>query len=202
MAERWRRAALIASLLLGALPAPAAADWYFTPFLGNAFHGTTTFIDLEHLGEPRRKLTLGGSAALIVGIIGVEADYAFVPGFFRNEDAALLVLNSHIQTVTGNVILTAPLSLTRESLRPYLVAGVGWMDVGFEYLEQPFLNVDENLTAFNLGIGAIGMLGNRIGVRFDLRHFTNLDRDTPTGTTFGSARVKFWRGTIGLTMRY
>lgn len=200
MAERWRRAALLAAVLLAAAPAPAAADWYFTPFVGNDFRATTTFTDLEYLGEPRRKLTIGGSAALILGIIGAEVDYAFVPRFFQDDDPEVLILNSHVQTVTANVIVTAPLALTRESLRPYVVAGIGWMDVYSQPLRVPLL-VDEDLLAFDIGVGAIGMFGNRTGLRFDLRRFTHLEGDTPAGTTIGTD-VSFWRGTIGFTLRY
>jgi hypothetical protein len=193
---------LLTCVLACALPSAASADWYFTPYVGNAFRGTTTFVDLEYLGEPRRKVTFGGSAALIVGVLGVEVDYAWVPRFFQDPDPEVIVVDSHVQTIVGNVLLAAPLSLTRESLRPYAVMGIGAMDTYAEYYREPSLLVDDTLTAFNVGAGAIGMLGTRTGVRFDLRRFTNLDRDTPSGTTFGPARVHFWRGTVGVVFRY
>jgi hypothetical protein len=204
LAERRIRATLLACLLLSCAPAPAAADWYFTPFIGYDFGASTTLVDLEYNGDSRTKVTFGGSAALLVGIFGVEADYAYVPGFFENPEPlnGALLLDSHVQTLTGNFILAAPLSLTRESLRPYVVVGVGWMDAVAQDIRDE-LPVDSNLTAFNVGGGAIGMLGTRTGLRFDLRRFTNLDRDTPTGNTLGgSARLSFWRATVGLTFRY
>jgi hypothetical protein len=203
LAERGVRTALLAALLLSFAPPPAAADWYFTPYLGYDFRASTTLIgDLEHNGANRTKMTLGVSGAWIDGIFGVEADYAHVPRFFENPDARRLLLNSHVQTLTGNFMLVAPLALTRESLRPYLVVGAGWMDAAAEDLQHTF-PVDTNMTAFSVGGGAIGMLGNFTGVRFDLRRFTNLDRDTPSGNALaGSARLSFWRATVGLTLRY
>jgi opacity protein-like surface antigen len=191
----------VACVLTCAAPSSAAADWYVTPFIGNAFRGTTTFVD-EYSGKARRKMTVGGSASLIVGVFGVEVDYAWVPRFFQDPDPEVIIVNSRVQTLTGNVIVAAPLSLTRESLRPYAVMGVGTMAAHVEYFRDLLPRVDDNLTAFAVGGGVIGMLGNRTGVRFDVRRFTNLDRDTPSGTTFGPARLHYWRGTVGLTLRY
>jgi hypothetical protein len=212
LAERWRRAALIAGVLLCAVPSRAAADWYFTPFVGWDINASTTLVDWEYGGRSRTKLTFGGSVLLLTGILGVEADYAVVPGFFENPacdgrrestDCSTLlavITSGHVQTLTGNVIVAAPLALTRESLRPYVVAGVGWMDVVARSIAD-FVPVDTDMVAFNVGAGAIGMLGNRSGLRFEVRRFTNLDRDT-SGASFGRARLGFWRATVGVTLRY
>lgn len=216
MGKRVGRVTLVALALLGVSPATAAADWYFTPFIGADLRASTTLVDLEYGGRNRTKVTFGGSAALLVGMFGIEADYAFVPRFFQNPvcreqprdparcvaEGLPIITDSHVQTLTGNVILAAPLALTRESLRPYLVAGIGWMDARSQDITNQF-NIDANLTAFNVGGGAIGMFGSRTGLRFDLRRFTNLDRDVPSGQSIGGpARLHFWRGTVGLTLRY
>jgi hypothetical protein len=200
--------------MLSTLPGTAGADWYFTPFIGPDFKAITTIVDLEYSGRDRTKVTFGGSAVLLRGILGFELDYAYVPRFFRNPACrerpvnvkncvaeGPVVTDNHVQTLTGNVIVAAPLSLTQESLRPYVVAGVGWMDVLVNDQVQ-FTPVDKNLTAFNVGVGAIGMLGNRLGLRFDLRRFTNLDREIASGTSFGTARLHFWRATVGVTLHY
>lgn len=200
------------------MPAAAEADWYFTPFYGWDFKGTTTLVDFEYGGRNRSKPTFGGSVLVITGIVGVEADYAFVPGFFQNPDCGSrpvrtdlcpseepVVSASHVQTFTGSVVLAAPLSLTRESLRPYVVAGLGWMDASSAFTPAAvgdLFSFDRNLVGLNLGVGAIGMLGNRAGLRFDLRRFSNIDRSVPSGTELASARLKLWRATVGVTLRY
>jgi hypothetical protein len=203
---------LLAVAILSTLPPTAAADWYFTPFIGPDFKASTTIVDLEYGSRNRTKVTFGGSAALLLGVFGVEVDYAYVPRFFKNPEcqgfatgstcaAGLpLITDNHVQTLTGNVIVAAPLSLTQESLRPYVVAGLGWMDVLVDDLGG-ITPVDKNLTAFNIGGGAIGMLGARTGLRFDVRRFTNVDRETASGLSFGSARLHFWRATVGVTIR-
>lgn len=204
-ASSARRAGLAGSLaivLLFLAPVPAAADWYFTPFIGIKFGGSTTLASPLVQIEVARKAALGGSVALISnGLLGVEADYGFYPGLFVQADDELVVASNRAQTLTGSVLLAAPLGLTRESLRPYLVGGVGWMSViGSD--EFVFFPVDEDFIALNLGVGAIGMLGDRFGLRFDVRHFSNLDRDEPSDGSSESPRLKFWRGTVGVTLRY
>jgi len=205
LANRWAQAAL-AACLLACTPARVAADWYFTPFFGWDLAGNTTLADFQYQEANRTKVTFGGSAALLIGIIGVEVDYAFVPQFFQNPDPLISnapppppVLGSHVQTLTGNVILAAPLAWTQESLRPYVVGGLGWMEA---VANDPFVPVDCNMTAFNVGGGAIGMLGNRAGLRFDLRRFRGVGRTVASCGGVGSPRVNFWRATVGVTLRY
>ena len=207
MADRTAGAVVLA-VVLTSVPAPASADWYFTPFIGYDFGATTTLADFDYRGASRTKPTFGGAAMLMGGIFGVEAEYAFIPRFFQSPtppEGRPTILESHVQTLTGNFVLAAPLSLTQESLRPYIVAGIGWMDAAAKPVDPrlvPDFSVDSNLTALNLGVGAIGMLGNRTGLRFDFRRFTNIDRDEPSGVSFGSPRLSFWRLTVGFTLRY
>jgi hypothetical protein len=208
LANCWGRAAL-ATCLLASTPAHAAADWYFTPFFGWDFAANTTVIDLQYIGANRTKVTFGGSAALTFGIIGVEADYAFIPQFFLNPDPEpgpiLLppVLGSHVQTITGNVLLLAPLTWTRESLRPYLVGGLGWMDASASYAAvTESVPVNCNLTALDVGGGAIGLLSERAGLRFDFRRFRGIGPTSPSCLSVSSPRVNFWRATVGVTLRY
>lgn len=214
MAERLRFIALLTVLLLCAAPRIAGAEWYFTPFVGPAFRGTTTFLDPEYGGRHRAKVTFGGSATVLKGVVGAEADYSFLLGFFQNPacdgsppggscpSLGPLVTQSRLQTLTGNVLVAAPLSVTRESLRPYLVSGIGLLDVAVDDI-RGVLPINTTLTVFNIGGGAIGMFGTRTGLRFDLRRFSSINRDVPSGTSIGGpARLHFWRATIGLTVRY
>jgi hypothetical protein len=193
------------------MPAPAAADWYFTPFVGWDVASNTTLADLEYIGANRTKMTFGGSAMLLIGIVGVEVDYAYVPRFSQNPDPEPgplasnppirppTLISSHVQTLTGNVIVAAPLAWTRESLRPYLVGGIGWLE---SVATDTTFPVSCNLTAVNLGGGAVGMLGNRAGLRFDLRRFRGIGRPSSSCPSVSSPRVNLWRATVGVTLRY
>ncbi len=195
-----RRLAVALLLLLGSPPATAHADWLITPFLGSAFGAETGFLVFEE-GLVRR-LTLGTSVAVLSGgIFGLEAEVGHTPRFFEGDDPLGLVLSSRVTTVSGSVIVTAPLAMTRESLRPYLVMGIGLMQARSTHAAG-VLPLDENLLAVNVGVGATGFFTDRTGLRFDLRHFKGLGPvDTPTARA-GASRLSFWRATAGVTLRY
>ena len=57
------------------------------------------------------------------------------------------------------------------------------------------------MPAFKTGFGALGLLTNNVGVRFDFRHvgsFTNDDGSLATG----GRRISYTRATIGLVLRF
>ena len=192
------RAVLYLLVLLA--PSPAAADWLITPFVGSAFGGETNYIDLEQ-GAGKTKLTLGGSVALLgSGILGLEADFGYAPHFFERDTRAVLVTHSNVTTLSGNLIAAVPVAVTRESLRPYVSAGVGAMHVKIEDVLAVF-PVSSTLTALNMGGGAIGLLTPRTGLRFDVRQFRSITGDQVTGR-LDTARLRFWRATVGVTFRY
>ena len=195
-----RRLAVAFLLLLWTPPAEAHAEWLITPFLGSSFAGETTFLVFE--GGTGRKLTLGVSLShLGDGILGIEAEVGHTPRFFEGNSPLGLVLNSRVTTVTGSVIIAAPLALTRESLRPYLVGGLGLMQARSKNVAGLF-PVEEDLFGLSLGAGAIGFVTDRTGLRFDLRHFKAIaGADSPLARP-GASRLSFWRATAGVTIRY
>ena len=69
---------------------------------------------------------------------------------------------SNAITLTGNVIASLPLSVTRDSLRPYFTAGVGVLHAGGDDLANT-TDIDRNLLAVSVGGGAIGFLNARAG---------------------------------------
>jgi hypothetical protein len=199
--NRWRvRLVLVVSALL-TLPRDTAADWLIVPHVGAVFGGDTTIVDLDH-GANSKKFTFGGSIAWLTdGIVGLEGDVGQTPHFFERGTGSALVLDSAVTTATGGVIVTVPLSVTRESLRPYLVGGVGLMHARSSDVVGLF-SFNSRLLAMSLGGGAIGLITPRTGLRFDLRQFRSLSGDATATTTSGTTRLSFWRATAGLVVRY
>jgi len=187
--------------LIAWLPPPAAsADWLFTPWVGLKFAGQTNFIDLEQsAGET--KLTLGGSGGLLsAGLLGVEADFGYSPRFFERTNDQ--IVRSNVTTFMGNIVVAAPLRLTRDSLRPYVVGGLGLLHAKIDDAED-FADCDSNLLGLSVGGGAIGPLTDRTSLRFELRHIRNLTEDeTCEFEQVGRTRLSFWRVAIGVTLRY
>lgn len=195
---RWLFALLGAVAASG--PPAVAADWLLVPHTGLKFGGTTTLVDLER-AAPEKKTPLGVAVAWLgAGVIGAELDVTLIPDYFDRENADL-VTGSAVRTVMGSVVLAAPLRLTRESLRPYVVGGVGLLHSQSEDLAGLF-TFKSDVWGMNVGGGAIGFLSDGFGVRFDLRYYRNLSEETQPGVVFGSTTLTFWRASVGLVFRY
>lgn len=195
------RTAVLLSLLACLWPARASADWYLMPFIGVTFGGETNFVDLEQAAGATKRVYGGSVGVLGAGVVGLEIDFGYSPGFFEREDGSRLIVASRVTTLMGNVIIAAPLRWTRESLRPYFVAGLGLMRPRIDDVLDVF-EVKSNLLGLDLGGGVIGFFTERTGVRFDLRHFRNLsEEDAGGGLGFGATHLSFWRASAGVVLR-
>ena len=197
-----RRAGLILGLLLFALPSTARADFFVVPFAGVKFGGSTSIVDLE-LAAGKAKLVLGVAALKIgSGILGYEAEFGNITGFFGNAEGAgiepLVKGGNYVNDLTGSVVLALPPDVTGGGLRPYAVIGGGLIHAESEDIFE-VLQVRRTVPAINLGVGAIGMLTNNVGVRFDVRHLRSLSTDPAIGGV--GRRISYSRFTIGLLLR-
>ena len=204
IARRVRSVLLAAALL--SLPADARADWLITPFVGATFAGQTIHFDPDQGAGSTQFLFGGAGAWLTDGVIGFEADFAWAPGYFQSGDGSGLVIHSYLYTLTGNVIVTLPLSVTRESLRPYVTGGLGVMDGHLEVLAnllpELFELQERPSAALNVGAGVIGFVTRNTGARFDVRHVRSLARDVSPLTGALRTKLSFWRISGGVTLRY
>ena len=198
MADAVRRLTMVAGMLLAAARTDAA-DRQVRPYLGTTFGGGTTFVDPESaIGEPH--LVIGASAVFLGEVFGVEIDVADTPGFF--EAGGQLVRQSHVTTVSGNVIVAAPHRLTEYSLRPYFVGGFGVMRVKTTTTFAVF-DVAAAVPMVDAGGGVLAFLTNRVGFSGDVRRFQTIGSKTGnTGLSFGEERLSFWRATMAAVIRY
>jgi hypothetical protein len=198
--------------VLSAWPADVRADILAAPFIGSTLSGRTT-LPVFGLAPPEpialsKSLVIGAAGIwLSPGVIGAEGELAWSPGFFERADGQGALVSSSFTTVAGNVVVTVPSSVTRESLRPYVTGGLGLLHIGIEdRLSLPGAAVDRNLLALNLGGGAIGMLNERAGLRFDVRHTRSVRDDEAPPGVFGQSgsrvRLSYWRATVGVVIRY
>ena len=198
---RFARVATVAAALMLMFASNAGADWLFTPFLGGTFAAQNPFFVPEQ-GVGTGKVIFGGSGALLSdGLLGVEGDFGYSPRFFERSGRTGLNTGSNVTTLFGNVVVAVPLSVTRESLRPYALGGVGLIHAAAAALAIPELDIDRNLLGYDFGGGAIGMLDPNIGVRFDLRYVRTVHELT-NELTQRQSRLSFWRATVGVTIRY
>jgi hypothetical protein len=188
---------LLATVLTLIGATPASADWLVVPFIGTAFNGETSLLVLER-GEIRAQTIFGASGVwLPAGIFGVEGDFAYGPSFFQAND---LIESSSVSTLGGSLVVAMPLGVTRESLRPYAVAGFDTMRAAFDDTASVFATV-ERLGGLHVGGGAIGLLSPRTGLRFDVRHFQSLSREPAQLSGERRSKLSFWRLTFGVVIR-
>lgn len=188
--------------LVCTVPSEAAADWLITPFIGAAFAGETTFLLLER-GGGTSKVTVGAAVVLLSdGLLGLEGEVGHTPGFFEGDDRAGLIVTSRVTTLSGSVMVAAPVALTRESLRPYLVGGLGLLQARTTLVGRLLPGIEQDLLGLTVGGGAIGMLSERAGLRFDLRHIKAVSGADGPLARAGTSRLSFWRATAGVVVRY
>jgi hypothetical protein len=200
MARLRRHALPLALFFLTPAPARAQTDLLIVPFLGFKFASHTSIA----IGEPtagEKKVTFGVSSAILSDkFLGVEADLGQIPQFF-GPGLGRTVSSSGVTTLTGNVMFAVPKAVTQESLRPYILSGVGLMHARLT-TQVGLLDTKSNLLGLDIGGGAIGMVSPRAGARFELRHFKNLTNAAAGAVTIGGTKLSFWRLTAGLVLRY
>jgi hypothetical protein len=195
-----RAAALVAFVGL-AHPGPAVADWLVTPFIGRSIGGQTSLLSFDGGASSQHWVFGGAGGWLGSGPLGAELEATFIPHFFERGGPALARGGSRVTTVSGNVLLALPASVTRDSLRPYIVGGVGLLHASIDDAFFP-LNRNLNLLGLAVGGGAIGGLSERTSVRFDLRHTRSVRGEGESVVGIQRVRLSFWRASVGLTLRY
>lgn len=190
-------ATLLATL---AVPAVAHADIFLSPFVGMKFKGSTNELDFGE-GAGDATLSIGASTVVVTDRgPGFELEFGYNPRFFESGTGDLAT-NSGVTTLFGNFILAAPISFTRESLRPYAVGGLGWVHASADNTIS-FLPISNDFLGLTIGVGAVGFFSDVTGVRFDLRYIKAISSgDVSNIPEQGSARISFWRATVGLVFR-
>lgn len=199
MRRQFRSLAFLLPLLV---PTPASADWLTTPFAGLKFGGAVCpcVLVAGDLVDPEsatglRKFTFGASFGLLTdGVLGLETDFSYVSGYFDRASRTVIV-SSRAMTLTGDILLAVPATISRDGLRPYVLIGAGlvrWTRSD----SRSFFDIASNQFALAVGGGAIGRLSNRTGVRFELRRIVGRD-DQELG--YG---LSFWRATVGIAIRH
>lgn len=195
------RLAVLLLMLTGVAVPARAQPLQLVPYFGATLRGSSALLaDLE--GGSRESASVLGVSGVRLGDgwFGLEADLAHAPGFFERGAREIVLPGSHVTTLTGSGVVTLPVRITRESLRPYVVVGGGALQARARDLTEVF-SVLSTMPVVAVGGGATGFVSNTFGLRFDVRHLRTLGRgDDPL--VLDGPRVQFWRGSIGLVFRY
>jgi hypothetical protein len=180
----------IALALMSSSAVPARADGFITPFLGFGFGGdSATCQSLTNCEERRNQW--GVSIGTTHGIFGFEEDIAYAPDFFGKTPGG----DNAMLTLMSNVMVVVPAG----PIQPYALVGLGLMrpHVKFDALS---LALKENAFGYDIGGGLNIFFGRSVGVRGDLRRLRTFE-DVTLGV-FSSDKINFWRGSVGVTLRF
>ena len=183
-----RRLLTTAGILLalaGALPSPANAQAFFTPWAGATFKGDA----------PARKLTYGAAMTFMDRTAGFEIDLGYTPDFFNQQAGLALIADSNVTTAMGSLVIGPRIG----RVRPYGVAGLGIVRSRIGATDL-FSHLDTNDFGVNAGGGVMIRISRRAWLRGDLRYFRSLqDPSNDNGLDVTLGKFYFWRGTVGVS---
>jgi opacity protein-like surface antigen len=191
--------------IVAAAPAPASADWTFSPFIGSTFAGELNDVDLDE--STQNKLSWGGSLMWMgEGIAGFEVDFGYTPEFFfsDNDNEVDFIGDGNVTTFMVNAVIGVPVGGDRGAgIRPYGTAGLGLVRQRVDDVIDVF-DADRNSLGFNIGGGVLGMFTDTVGIRGDLRWFRQFSNESDglDDLDFDLSGLSFWRGTVGVTFRF
>jgi hypothetical protein len=192
------RAILFTGLALGAIPAPAAADFLVEPFYAWSRNPP------QPAGAEARWHPGGGVAVdWTTGTLIVGGEVGYAGGFFDPpQDVFDLVQSSHVLTANGAAGITRAYAPGRR-LYPYATAGFGLMRQQARD-RAGAIDVTRNDPAFDVGGGARLLLRNYVGVRGDVRYFRSMKGagDGASDLVSDLPRLGFWRISAGVVLRF
>ena len=179
---------LITAAVVSAVSArDAAAQDSFVNFLIGT---TTTSSALDNDGpQPNVGIAFGS----LVAMAGAEIEFVYFPQLYGTQ----IVSSSRAASVMGNIFVGPQIG----PVRIYGAIGVGDLYVNLESPAADFANHYLTVTG---GAGVAVFFGSHVGIRGDLRYYhptgvieADLDR-----VGLDAERLKFWRPTVGLTLKF
>lgn len=193
------RVVVSSAALLGACPGAAAADWQFAPLVGLTFKGSTTLINLDSAAGHTRWNFGGAVTYTFARLIGVEGLFIYTPGFLDDKER-FEVTSGRTLALMGNVVLAMPRQWNEYGLRPFVSGGVGLLQTTMQDARDVFA-FKNNLLGLNVGGGATGAITDRMGLRFELRYFSQLGPGAEGEFAFGRAQLRYWTSSVGVSVR-
>jgi hypothetical protein len=203
-----RNALVTALLTVGVLAGSAdrvSAEWFLTPYAGVNWGSTARFNDIIGFYEDQfaPRLDFGASVTWPKGAVGFEFDFGYHPQFFqdRTADDDFEWGDTHVLTFMGNVNYS-PAFLRLKGLHPYLAGGFGIIQSHLQEPNEAF-TAESRALAINGGGGIMLPLTTRFQLRGDVRYFRSIEDKAPASDVdVAVGKFYFWRGTVGVTMRF
>jgi len=160
------------------------AEVLVSPSVGLAFGGKTD----------DSKITYGGTLTLKGSIVGFAVDFGYIPDFFGSGRVG----NNNLVTLMGNLVV-----MSGGPVRVYGSAGLGLVKSRVEDAAGLF-EADSSELGLGVGGGMLFLPGDgRWGIHGDIRYIRSLTDPEPDDEfDVDLGDLDFWRGEIGLTIRF
>lgn len=180
--RRIRLIAVTAALILCAA-IPARAQSFISPMVGANFGGISGCPAITGCTDQQRNLSL--SVGRFGSIFAAETEVAYTPDFFGDAPE----LSSNVLTLMGNVMLAPKAG----PVRPYLLVGAGMMKTRFEFRTSSLLALNDTVLGYAAGGGIFVLLGDRFGLRGDVRYYHSFPDVTIVGIALPSEKLNYSR---------
>jgi len=140
-----------------------------------------------------RRTNWGLSMGTAHGIFGFEEDVSYIKDYFGSDP----INQNAVLTITSNIMLQLPKS--RVPVQPYAVVGLAFIRP-HATLDVVGLGIDKNALGYDVGGGVTLLTQGHVGLRSDLRRIRTF-KDLSLGM-FSKEQLDYWRGSLGLTLRF
>ena len=189
------RRLLLGTLAIGIIlgtATPARAQGFISPLIGYDFGGDSGCPNLSDCQDKRTNVSV--SFGVMGNVFGFEEEVAYAPNFFGNAPG----LSSSVLTLMSNVMLVPNMG----PVRPYVLAGIGLIKTHVELTTASVFTTDNNNLGWDVGGGLIGLVGDHVGVRVDLRYFHSFQDLTVLGLTLGDSKLDYGRASAGVVLKF
>jgi len=181
------RLAAFAVLLLIMTSAPAWADGFLTPFLGDDFSGDAFNCTGLTDCQPTR-MNYGASLGATGTSVGVEEDLSYAKNFFGAAPGAA---NAVFSAMSNLLVLGGS-----GRLQTYFVAGLGLVHAS---VSLNHASADSTVLGYDAGGGVSDFFTTHLGIRVDVRHFQTFQH---VNVPLADRRLGFWRASLGLALKF
>jgi hypothetical protein len=184
------RAAVLTAMLFG-FAADASAQAFISPFLGFNFGGDARCPELA--GCEDKTLNFGVGLGTMGTVFGFEEEFGYAKDFFGDAPG----LSSSVLTLMSNLMIVPNLG----PVRPYGLVGLGLIKTHVELTPESVFTTDNNSLGWDIG-GGVAIVGDRIGIRGDIRYFHAFEDLDILGFTLGDEKLDFGRGSVALVFTF
>jgi opacity protein-like surface antigen len=181
------------TLALAAVAAPAHAEGYVTPWVGNNWGS-----DISN-----GRAAFGVNAGYMSdGILGGELNFGYSPSFFGTQND---FGHNTVVDFMGNIIIGVAIGGRHvAAVRPFVTGGIGLLRTQIDGGTLARVSSSNNQLGWNAGGGVMGYFNEHVGLRGDIRYLRGFE-NLATGNTVidldGNNQLRFWRLSGGVVLR-